>query len=108
MDGAPGRHRLLLLSGAVVVCAGGGGVPVIRDEHGKLRGVEAVVDKDLTAAVLAEALEADVLLVLTDVPCVERCFGTPEASPILRTTPGALRRERFSASGTGGRCSLST
>ena len=73
--------RLLLLSGAVVVCAGGGGVPVIRDEHGKLRGIEAVVDKDLTAAVLAEALEADVLLVLTDVPCVERGFGTPEATP---------------------------
>ena len=50
-----------------MVCAGGGGVPVIRDERGKLRGVEAVVDKDLTAAVLAEALEADVLLILTDV-----------------------------------------
>ena len=59
------------------MCAGGGGVPVIRDEHGKLRGVEAVVDKDLTAAVLAEALEADVLLILTDVPRVERGFGTP-------------------------------
>ena len=93
--------RLLLLSGAVVVCAGGGGVPVIRDEHGKLRGIEAVVDKDLTAAVLAEALEADVLLVLTDVPCVERGFGTPEATPILRTTPGALRRERFAAGSMG-------
>ena len=50
--------RLLLEYHAVVVCAGGGGVPVIRDERGKLRGVEAVVDKDLTAAVLAEALEA--------------------------------------------------
>src|SRR6185312_6122885 len=51
--------RLLMRSGALVVCAGGGGVPVVRDERGKLRGVEAVVDKDLTAAVLAEALEAD-------------------------------------------------
>ena len=49
--------RLLLESGAVVVCAGGGGVPVVRDESGELRGVEAVVDKDLTSAVLAEALE---------------------------------------------------
>ena len=83
------------------MCAGGGGVPVIRDEHGKLRGIEAVVDKDLTAAVLAEALEADVLLVLTDVPCVERGFGTPEARPILRTTPGALRREQFPAGSMG-------
>lgn len=93
--------RLLMRSGALVVCAGGGGVPVIRDERGKLRGVEAVVDKDLTAAVLAEALEADVLLVLTDVPNVVRHFGTPEAEPISRITPGALRQERFSAGSMG-------
>jgi carbamate kinase len=93
--------RLLLESGAVVVCAGGGGVPVIRDEHGKLRGVEAVVDKDLTAAVLAEALEADALLILTDVAQVESGFGTPEATPIRRTTPGALRREKFAAGSMG-------
>jgi carbamate kinase len=93
--------RLLLESGAVVVCAGGGGVPVIRDEHGKLRGVEAVVDKDLTAAVLAEALEADALLILTDVAQVESGFGTPGATPIRRTTPAALRREKFAAGSMG-------
>ena len=93
--------RLLMRSGALVVCAGGGGVPVIRDERGKLRGVEAVVDKDLTAAVLAEALEADVLLVLTDVPNVVRHYGTPEAEPISRVTPGALRRETFPAGSMG-------
>jgi carbamate kinase len=93
--------RLLMHSGALVVCAGGGGVPVIRDERGKLRGVEAVVDKDLTAAVLAEALEADALLVLTDVPNVVRNFGTPEAEPISRVTPGALRRESFLAGSMG-------
>lgn len=87
--------RLLLSSGAVVICAGGGGVPVIRDERGKLRGVEAVIDKDLTSAVLAEALEADVLLVLSDVPNVVERYGTPEARPISRTTPGALRRGTF-------------
>src|SRR5206468_421909 len=78
---------LLLTSGAVVVCAGGGGVPVIRDENGKLRGVEAVVDKDLATEVLAESLEADALLLLTDVPAVVRDFGTPEATPITRATP---------------------
>jgi carbamate kinase len=89
--------RLLMASGALVVCAGGGGVPVIRDERGKLRGVEAVIDKDLTAAVLAEALEADVLLVLTDVPNVIRHYGTPEAEVISRITPGALRRVSFPA-----------
>jgi carbamate kinase len=93
--------RLLLRSGAVVVCAGGGGVPVVRDERGKLRGLEAVIDKDLSAAVLAEALEADVLMVLTDVPNVVRHYGTPEAEPISRITPGALRRETFPAGSMG-------
>ncbi len=93
--------RLLLLSGAVVVCAGGGGVPVIRNERGKLRGLEAVIDKDLTAAVLAEALDADVLMVLTDVPNVVRNYGTPEAEAISRITPGALRREPFPAGSMG-------
>ncbi len=93
--------RLLLNSGAVVVCAGGGGVPVIRNEEGKLEGVEAVVDKDLTTSVLAEALEADVLMVLTDVAHVQRGFGTPEAEPILRATPAALQREDFPAGSMG-------
>ncbi|HEY5246973.1 MAG TPA: carbamate kinase [Dermatophilaceae bacterium] len=93
--------RLLLRSGAVVVCAGGGGVPVVRNERGKLRGIEAVIDKDLTAAVLAEALEADVLMVLTDVPNVVRNYGMPQAEPITRITPGALRRESFPAGSMG-------
>jgi carbamate kinase len=93
--------RLLLRSGAVVVCAGGGGVPVVRNERGKLRGLEAVIDKDLTAAVLAEALDADVLMVLTDVPNVVRHYGTPQAEPITRITPGALRRESFPAGSMG-------
>jgi len=93
--------RLLLNSGAIVVCAGGGGVPVIRNERGQLQGVEAVVDKDLTTSVLAEALEADALLVLTDVPHVMRDFGTPQAEPILRATPAALQRERFPAGSMG-------
>ncbi len=83
--------RLLLESGAVVVCAGGGGVPVVRDSAGLLRGVEAVVDKDLTSAVLAEALDADVLLVLTDVPAVMEHFGTTDQKPVPRATPAGLR-----------------
>jgi carbamate kinase len=93
--------RLLLTSGAVVVCAGGGGVPVIRDEAGKLRGVEAVVDKDLATEVLAESLEADALLLLTDVPAVVRGYGTPDAQPIYRATPAALRREKFPSGSMG-------
>jgi carbamate kinase len=87
--------RMLLESGAVVVCAGGGGVPVVRNEDGDLEGVEAVVDKDLTSAVLAEALDADALLVLTDVPAVMRDFGTPQQAPIARETPTGLRSLEF-------------
>ncbi|WP_340540627.1 carbamate kinase [Nocardioides sp. GXZ039] len=93
--------RLLLQSGAVVVCAGGGGVPVVRGELGELRGVEAVVDKDLASAVLAEALDADALLVLTDVPAVMRGYGTAEAAPIHRETPGGLRAIDFPAGSMG-------
>jgi carbamate kinase len=93
--------RLLLNSGAIVVCAGGGGVPVIRNEQGRLEGVEAVVDKDLTAAVLAEALEADALLVLTDVPQVVRGYSTAHEEPIHRATPASLQREDFAAGSMG-------
>lgn len=93
--------RLLLTSGAVAVCAGGGGVPVIRDEAGHLTGVEAVVDKDLTAALLAEALDADALLLLTDVPAVMRGYGTPDAEPIRHITPAGLRAEEFPAGSMG-------
>ncbi len=71
----------LLGTGAVVVCAGGGGAPVV-SEAGQLRGVEAVVDKDLTAALLATTAGADRLLILTDVPAVLRNFGTPEETAV--------------------------
>ena len=93
--------RLLLESGALVVCAGGGGVPVIRNDDGQLQGVEAVVDKDLTSAVLAEALDADVLLVLTDVPRVMRDFGTPHAGTHPPGDPGELRASDFPAGSMG-------
>lgn len=93
--------RLLLNSGAVVVCAGGGGVPVIRNEEGHLEGVEAVVDKDLTASVLAQALDADVLMILTDVPHVLKGYGTPDEEPIVRATPAAIRREDLPAGSMG-------
>jgi carbamate kinase len=93
--------RLLLASGAVVVCAGGGGVPVLRDERGRLAGVEAVVDKDLTASLLAEALEADALLLLTDVPRVLRHYGTARQEEIAFATPSELRREDFASGSMG-------
>jgi carbamate kinase len=90
----------LLASGAVVVCGGGGGIPVVRDGAG-LHGVEAVVDKDLTAALLGERIGATSLLVLTDVDAVETGFGTPEARPIGRTTVRALRALTFPAGSMG-------
>lgn len=81
----------LLDESIIVVCAGGGGVPVVRTGTGDLRGVEAVIDKDLSAAVLAHRLKADRLIVLTDVEAVMKGFGTGSAQPIRRTTPAQLR-----------------
>ncbi|MCV2491142.1 carbamate kinase [Geodermatophilus sp. YIM 151500] len=83
----------LCAAGFVVVCAGGGGIPVTgegRDGHA-LSGVEAVVDKDLTAAVLAAQLGADALVIATDVPNVMVGFGTPSARPLGRVTAAELR-----------------
>lgn len=93
--------RTLLDSGAVVVCAGGGGIPVIRNAEGHREGVEAVVDKDLTAAVLAEHLEADFLMILTDVEAVIDGYGTDDATPIPRATPTQLREKGFPAGSMG-------
>ncbi|MDF5752385.1 carbamate kinase [Spongiactinospora sp. TRM90649] len=81
----------LVERGFVVVAAGGGGVPVARGADGALRGVEAVVDKDLAAALLARAVRATVLVIATDVPAAVTGFGTPHARPIGVITAGELR-----------------
>jgi carbamate kinase len=93
--------RSLLDGGALVVCAGGGGVPVMTDSSGALRGVEAVVDKDLTSALLARAVDADALLLLTDVEAVIDGFGTPDARPIRQITPAEMRARSFPAGSMG-------
>jgi len=93
--------RELVRGGTVVICAGGGGVPVFRNDVGQLEGVEAVIDKDLTASLLAETLEADAFLILTDVPRVMRGFGTPGQEEIGHTTPHELRAEDFPAGSMG-------
>ncbi|WP_035792148.1 carbamate kinase [Kitasatospora mediocidica] len=90
-----GLIRLLLDAGAVTVCAGGGGIPVVEHADGQLTGTEAVVDKDLTAALLAEEVKADFLLILTDVPHVVAGYGTPKARPLHTTTPRELRSLAF-------------
>ena len=81
----------LVDAGYLVVAAGGGGIPVVRDDDGRLRGVEAVVDKDLSAALLARSVAADVLVIATDVEAVQLGFGTDRARPLARTTPSQLR-----------------
>jgi carbamate kinase len=87
----------LLAAGYVVVAAGGGGVPVVRGAAGSVHGVEAVIDKDLTAAVLARAVHADVLVIATDVEAAVVGYGTPEARPLGRVRLAEL--ERYAADG---------
>jgi carbamate kinase len=93
--------RLLLNRGGIVICAGGGGIPVVRDSDGSLRGVEAVVDKDLTAALLATAVGADALLLLTDVANVELDYGTPRARAIGSSSVADMREHSFAAGSMG-------
>jgi carbamate kinase len=92
--------RRLLDIGAVVVCGGGGGAPVVRT-GASLHGVEAVVDKDLTAALLAVETEADTLVMLTDVDAVRRDYGTARESSIGRLDVGELSRMSFAAGSMG-------
>lgn len=82
--------RALVDAGFVVVANGGGGIPVVRSESG-ITGVEAVIDKDLGAALLAVTVAADVLVVATDVPNAVLRFGTPEAEPLGRIAVADLR-----------------
>lgn len=93
--------RTLLGDGAVVVCAGGGGIPVRRSASGRLHGADAVVDMHLTAAMLARDLGADALLLLTDVSAVETASGRDNAKPIHRSSPSALRSQNFPSGSMG-------
>jgi carbamate kinase len=86
---------LLVERGVVVTCAGGGGIPVVRNPQGQLEGIEAVVDKDLASALLATALKADRLLLLTDVDAVYHDYGTSRARAVLRTSPALLARDSY-------------
>lgn len=79
--------RLLLDQGVTVICAGGGGIPVMRRPDGSMVGVEAVIDKDAASALLAADIGADALLLLTDVDAVYENFGTSEAAPIRALSP---------------------
>jgi carbamate kinase len=84
--------RALVEAGFLVVANGGGGIPVVRDADGTVRGVEAVIDKDLGAALLAGAVDADVLVIGTDVPHAVLGYGTPEAEDIGVVTVAEMRK----------------
>ena len=98
---ALGSIRLLVEAGVCVICAGGGGIPVMFGRSGGMEGVEAVIDKDRTAALLAQELNADALLMLTDVAAVMRDWGTPTEAAISKITPDALDQMSFAAGSMG-------
>ncbi len=84
-----------------MICAGGGGIPTLYGEDGTLRGVEAVIDKDLCSALLAEQLNADLLVIATDVPAVFIGFGTPTQKAIGQAHPDEMEKLGFAAGSMG-------
>ena len=93
--------RMLVDHGVVVICAGGGGIPVAYDDNRKLYGVEAVIDKDLASGLLARGLAADMFVMLTDVPYVYVDFGTEQQRSIKAAHPDALEAINFAAGSMG-------
>jgi carbamate kinase len=95
--------KWLLDHGTIVICAGGGGIPTMyeRGADRKLVGVEAVIDKDLCSELLAQELDADLLVLLTDADAVYVEWGKPTQRPIRRTSPDALAGIAFAAGSMG-------
>jgi carbamate kinase len=88
-------------AGFLVVCTGGGGIPVVEEAAGGQRGVEAVIDKDLASALLAIDLNVDALVLATDVDAVYVDYGAPTQRPISQATPAELRGRDFAAGSMG-------
>ena len=93
--------RALVEQGTVVICAGGGGIPTVLEPGRILRGVEAVIDKDLASSLLAEEIDADLLVIATDVDGVYVGWGTPDQRRLAETTPEELRAYDFAAGSMG-------
>ncbi|HET7432961.1 MAG TPA: carbamate kinase [Nocardioides sp.] len=91
----------LLERGTVVVCAGGGGIPTVYDEQRQLHGVEAVIDKDLASSLLARDLDADLLVIATDVDGVYADWGTPEQRKLGLVSPEDLEGLELPAGSMG-------
>lgn len=96
-----GPIRTLVEHGTMVICAGGGGIPTMYDADGALHGVEAVIDKDLASALLAEQLDADLLVIATDVDGVYTGWGTPEQTRLDRVSPDELDDMDFATGSMG-------
>lgn len=93
--------ELLLHQHVVTICAGGGGIPVVRRQDGSLEGVEAVIDKDLASSLLARGLRADALLLLTDVDAIYTDWPCEQGKAIKRISPEALHRFTFAPGSMG-------
>lgn len=93
--------KWLLERGCIVICAGGGGIPTMYGPDGKLRGAEAVVDKDRAGALLAQELEVDLFIMATDAPAVYLDWKTPHQRAIRRASPRALDPAAFAAGSMG-------
>lgn len=91
----------LLQAGCIVICAGGGGIPIHIDEQGHRSGIEAVIDKDFCSALLARKLKADRLVIATDVKAVFLDWNTPSQRAIAAASPAALRDLRMPAGSMG-------
>ncbi|ECA1328001.1 carbamate kinase [Salmonella enterica subsp. enterica serovar Leatherhead] len=92
--------RALISRDHLVICNGGGGVPVVEKADG-YHGIEAVIDKDLSAALLASQIHADALLILTDADAVYLDWGNPTQRPLAQVTPELLREMQFDAGSMG-------
>jgi carbamate kinase len=93
--------EMLVRERVIVVCAGGGGIPVAAAPGGGFEGVEAVIDKDFAGALLATSLHADAFLMLTDVEAVYGDWGTPASWPIHRASPDEMSSRSFSTGSMG-------
>jgi carbamate kinase len=89
--------ELLVEKQVIVICAGGGGIPVIRSDDDHLVGVEAVIDKDSASSLLARELGAEAFIMLTDVDAVYRDWGEPGARAIRQISPQVIRQFSFAA-----------
>ncbi|MCU1729974.1 carbamate kinase [Pseudomonas sp. 7P_10.2_Bac1] len=93
--------KWLLEKGTVVICAGGGGIPTMYGEDGNLKGIEAVIDKDLASSLLAQQLNSDVLVIATDVNAAFINWGKPDQKGIAHAHPDELEKLGFAAGSMG-------